>query len=210
MSFYYLDLIGVAVFAISGALAAGRKQLDWVGVVFLATVTAIGGGTVRDVLLNRDAVFWIQDPTYLWVIISASFLTILYVRFFRPPFNLIMYVDALGLALFTILGAQVAEAHGVSDLIVIVMAVLTGVAGGVIRDVLTGEIPHLFRSTEPLYSVAALTGAVIYVLLQKLGVITEYATYIGISMVALFRFAAIYWNLNMPMFSIDHDKNGSD
>ena len=209
MIVYYLDLLGVAVFAMSGALAAGRKELDWVGVVFLATVTAIGGGTVRDVLLNRDAVFWIQDTSYLWVIICSSFLTILYVRFFRPPFNLIMYADALGLALFTILGAQVAEAHGVSDLIVIVMAVLTGVAGGVIRDVLTGEIPHLFRSTEPLYSVAALMGAVIYVLQQKLGLFVEYAPYIGISVVACFRFAAIYWNLNMPMFSI-HKDNSKD
>lgn len=206
MSVYYLDLIGVAVFAISGALAAGRKELDYVGVFFLATVTAIGGGTVRDVLLNRDAVFWIVDTTYLWVIISASFFTILYVRFFKPPFNLIMYADALGLALFTILGAKVAEAHNASDLIVIVMAILTGTAGGVIRDVLTGEIPHLFRSTEPLYSVAALAGAVTYVLMQKLGLVIEHASYLGIAVVAVFRFAAIYWNLNMPMFTLHNNK----
>jgi len=205
MIFYFLDLLGVAVFAISGALAAGRKELDWVGVVFLATVTAIGGGTVRDVLLNRDWVFWIQDTNYLWVIIFSSFLIILYVRFFRPPFNLIMYSDALGLALFTMLGAKVAESHGVSDLIVIVMAILTGVAGGVIRDVLTGEIPHLFRSTEPLYSVAALAGAVVYVVAQKLGLPVEYATYTGIGVVAVLRFAAIHWNLNLPIFTLHKD-----
>ena len=205
MIFYFLDLLGVAVFAISGALAAGRKELDWVGVVFLATVTAIGGGTVRDVLLNRDWVFWIQDTNYLWVIIFSSFLIILYVRFFRPPFNLIMYADALGLALFTMLGAKVAESHGVSDLIVIVMAILTGVAGGVIRDVLTGEIPHLFRSTEPLYSVAALAGAVVYVVAQKLGLPVEYATYTGIGVVAVLRFAAIHWNLNLPIFTLHKD-----
>lgn len=205
MVFYFLDLLGVAVFAISGALAAGRKELDWVGVVFLATVTAIGGGTVRDVLLNRDFVFWIQDTNYLWVIIFSSFLIILYVRFFRPPFNLIMYADALGLALFTMLGAKVAESHGVPDLIVIVMAILTGVAGGVIRDVLTGEIPHLFRSTEPLYSVAALAGAVVYVLAQKLGLAVEYATYTGIGVVAVLRFAAIHWNLNLPIFTLHKD-----
>lgn len=205
MVFYFLDLLGVAVFAISGALAAGRKELDWVGVVFLATVTAIGGGTVRDVLLNRDFVFWIQDTNYLWVIIFSSFLIILYVRFFRPPFNLIMYADALGLALFTMLGAKVAESHGVPDLIVIVMAILTGVAGGVIRDVLTGEIPHLFRSTEPLYSVAALAGAVVYVFAQKLGLAVEYATYTGIGVVAVLRFAAIHWNLNLPIFTLHKD-----
>jgi len=202
---YYLDLMGIAVFAISGALAAGHKNLDWVGVVVLAMVTAVGGGTLRDVLLNRDMVFWIQDNTYIWVILGASFFTILYVKFFHPPFNLIMYADALGLALFTILGAKVAQAHGATDVIVVMMAVLTGVAGGIIRDVLTGEIPHLFRSTEPLYAVTAMAGVILYVMLPKLNVDQQLAMYVGMGTVGLFRFAAIYWKLSLPMFTLTKD-----
>lgn len=202
---YYLDLMGIAVFAISGALAAGHKNLDWVGVVVLAMVTAVGGGTLRDVLLNRDMVFWIQDNTYIWVILGASFFTILYVKFFHPPFNLIMYADALGLALFTILGAKVAQAHGATDVIVVMMAILTGVAGGIIRDVLTGEIPHLFRSTEPLYAVTAMAGVILYVVLPKFNVDQKLAMYVGMTTVGLFRFAAIYWKLSLPMFTLTKD-----
>lgn len=114
MIIYYLGLLGVAVFAISGALAAGRKGLDWVGVVVLAVVTSVGGGTIRDVLLNRQTIFWIEDPSYLWVALAASFFTIAYVRFFKPPTDALLFADALGLALFTIVGAQIAEAEGVS------------------------------------------------------------------------------------------------
>lgn len=169
MIIYILSLLGVAVFAISGALAAGRKGLDWVGVVALAVVTSLGGGTIRDILLNRKAIFWIEDPAYLWIIFPAACFTIAYVRFLKPPMNALLIADALGLALFTIVGAQVAEAENAAALVVIVMGILTGVAGGVIRDVLSSEIPLLFRSTETLYSVAALGGVLVYLLLQEAG-----------------------------------------
>src|SRR5918998_745786 len=103
-----MDLLGVAVFAVSGALAAGRKSLDLLGVLVIAVVTAIGGGTIRDLLLNRHPIFWIADPTYLVVICIAAALTIVYVRLRAPPGNSLLVADALGLALFTITGAQIA------------------------------------------------------------------------------------------------------
>lgn len=202
MIIYYLGLLGVSVFAISGSLAAGRKGLDWVGVVVLATVTALGGGTLRDLLLNRETIFWVQDTMYLWVTFVSSCLTILYVKFFRPPDNALLIADALGLALFSILGAQIAEAMGSSSLVIIVMGILTGVAGGVIRDVLTGEIPLVFRPTETLYSVAALGGIIFYVLLQMIGVERNSASVCGISMVAALRFAAIFWKIRIPKFLV--------
>lgn len=202
MMIYYFGLLGVAVFAVSGALAAGRKRLDWVGVVALAVVTSLGGGTIRDILLNRQTVFWIEDPTYLWVIVAASFFTIAYVRFLKPPINALLFADALGLALFTIVGAQVAEAEGVSTLIVIVMAILTGVAGGVMRDVLSSEIPLLFRSTETIYSVAALGGVLVYLLLQEFEVDKTLAALAGIAVVAALRFIAIVWKLRLPAFYV--------
>jgi uncharacterized membrane protein YeiH len=141
MILYLLELIGVAVFAVSGALAAGRKRLDLLGVLLIATVTAIGGGTLRDLLLNRHPVFWIKDPTYLPVILAAAALTVVSSRFRPPPRTSLLIADAFGLALFTISGAQIAEARGLPAIIVVVMGAITGTAGGVLRDVLCGEIP---------------------------------------------------------------------
>lgn len=141
MFLYAIDLLGVAVFAVSGALAAGGKRLDLLGVVVVATVTAIGGGTVRDLLLDRHPVFWVSDPSYLAVITGAALLTVVYVRWRPPPEESLAVADALGLAFFVISGAGIAHQLGLPATGVIVMGVLTGVAGGVIRDVLTAEIP---------------------------------------------------------------------
>jgi uncharacterized membrane protein YeiH len=148
----------VGVFAASGALAAGRKSFDWIGVGVIAVVTAIGGGTLRDLLLDRHPIFWIADTTYLWVVLAAAVATLLYVRRRRPPNGSLLVADALGLALFTISGAQVAEAQGLPALIVVTMGAITGAAGGVLRDVLCNEVPLLFgRAT--LYATAAIAGA---------------------------------------------------
>jgi uncharacterized membrane protein YeiH len=199
---YYLGLVGVAVFAVSGALAAGRKKLDWVGVVVLGTVTSLGGGTIRDVLLNRYPIFWVANTSYLWVAVAASLLTILCYQYLRSPKQALLIADALGLALFTILGAQVAELAGASPVVVAVMGVLTGVAGGVIRDVLSSEIPLVFRSSETLYSIAALTGAIVYLVAQGIGIETGAASLLGIAVVAGVRFAAIFWDLRLPAFHV--------
>src|SRR5690606_37353128 len=120
---HFLDFAGVAVFGVSGALAAGRKSLDLLGVVVIAIVTAIGGGTLRDLLLDRS-VFWIVDPRYLVTIIAAALFTVVYARFYRPPDKLLQFADALGLALFAISGAQIAEALGTPGLIAVVMGTI--------------------------------------------------------------------------------------
>ena len=205
MFIYVMGLLGVAVFAISGCLAAGRKHLDWVGVLALATATALGGGTIRDVLINREEIFWIADTNYLWVILGSSAFTILYTRFFKPPNKALLIADAWGLALFSILGAQIAEAHGMSPLIIILMGIITGAAGGIIRDIFSGETPLLFRADEALYSIAALAGLIIYVLLKFLGIDEVTSSAIGIFVIASTRMAAIYWNIALPPFSIQED-----
>src|SRR5579871_2337532 len=99
---YFFSMLGVAVFAASGALAAGRKSFDWLGVVVIALVTAVGGGTLRDVLLDRHPIFWVQDPMHLIVILLTSAQTLAYVRFRKPPLAALAVADALGLALFSI------------------------------------------------------------------------------------------------------------
>ncbi|MBC2608134.1 trimeric intracellular cation channel family protein [Pelagicoccus albus] len=199
---YYLGLVGVAVFAISGALAADRKGSDWVGVLFLASATALGGGTLRDVLLKREAVFWIANPTYLWVVIGATVFTIIYVRYFKPPTNALNFADAIGLAMFSIVGAKIAEAEGMTPLIVVTMGVFTGVAGGIIRDVLANEIPLIFRSGEPIYSVSAASGIIAYLGLKYLGVPSQTASLSGVAVIAATRFAGIFWHIKLPEFSV--------
>ena len=200
---YALELLGVAVFAVSGVLAAGRKGLDLLGVAIIAIVTAIGGGTLRDLLLNRPT-FWIADSTYLWVILGATLVTIGYVRFWIATRRALLVADALGLALFTIAGAQIAQQAGVSDLIVVLMGTVTGVAGGVFRDVLTTEIPLVMRPGR-LYATAAIVGAAGYVLLVRLGISPDAAALAGMGTIAGLRLAAILWRLELPVVRLPQD-----
>jgi uncharacterized membrane protein YeiH len=189
----------VAVFAISGALAAGRRSLDLIGVVVIATVTAVGGGTLRDLLLDRT-VFWIADPAYLYVSLIAALLTVLYARYRHPPDRLILYADALGLALFTISGAQIAQNLGHGGIVVVIMGASTGVAGGLLRDVLCAEIPLILRRGR-MYASASIAGVVAYLLLETL-LDRTLAAVLGMSTIAGLRLAAIAWDLTLPVFSL--------
>lgn len=195
------DLLGVAVFAVSGALAAGRKSLDLLGVGVIAVVTATGGGTLRDLLLDRHPVFWIQNPIYLVVILAAAALTLIYTRFRRPPNRALLIADAFGLALFSISGAQIAERTTVSAIIIVVMGAMTGVAGGVIRDVLLAEIPLILRRGN-IYAVAAIAGVSVYLGLQYVGLDRSLATVLGMGTIAAMRLAAIAWGVSLPVFSL--------
>jgi uncharacterized membrane protein YeiH len=201
MILYIAGLLGVAVFAVSGALTAGRKNFDLLGVVVIAFVTAVGGGTIRDLLLDQNPIFWIRDTTYVYVVLGASAATLIYVRFSRPPQISLLIADALGLALFTIGGAQIAEAQGLPAVIVIFMATMTGAMGGVIRDILCGEIPMLIRPSE-LYATTAIVGAAVYLVLQELGVAVSIAALAGMASVAVLRIAAIIWKWRLPVFSV--------
>ena len=201
MILYVLSLVGVGVFAASGALAAGRKGFDLLGVVVIAGVTAIGGGTIRDVLLDRHPIFWIADPMQLVVILAAAGLTLVWVRFRKPPWTALLVADALGLALFTVSGTQVAEQRGLPGIIAVVMGTITGSAGGVLRDILSGEVPLLLRHTE-LYATASIVGSTVYLLAKDFGLATTAAALLGMTTVAAIRFAAILWRLRLPVFEV--------
>jgi uncharacterized membrane protein YeiH len=196
VSLYLLDLLGVAVFAASGALAAGRKSMDLLGVIVIATVTAVGGGTLRDLLLDRHPVFWMADPLYLLVILGASGVTLAYVRWRRPPVNALAIADAFGLGLFTVGGAQIAERAGMSAVIVTLLATMTAVAGGVLRDVLSAEVPLILR--RDIYATASICGAVSYLSVKGLGIGESQAVVVGVLVVVALRLAAIAWRLQLP------------
>jgi uncharacterized membrane protein YeiH len=201
---YVFDLLGVAVFAATGALAAGRKSMDLLGVVVIAAVTAVGGGTIRDLLLDRHPVFWMTDPAYLAAIVAAASLTLVYVRYRRPPANALAVADAFGLGLFTISGAQIAERVGVPGAIVVVMATITGVAGGVLRDVLSSEIPLILRRGN-IYATASIAGSATYLLLEELDLREPLAALLGMAVVVSLRLAALLWGLQLPVFSLPNE-----
>jgi len=198
MILHYLDLLGVAVFAVSGVLAARRRGLDILGVIVIAAITAIGGGTLRDLLLNRHPIFWITDAQYLTVIVASALLTFGYVRVKPPPGNALLVADALGLALFTLSGAQVAEAAQCPPIIVVLMGTMTGVAGGVLRDVITAQVPLILQ--RDIYATAAVAGVALYLLLQVLGLQRSRAFAGGMVVVVALRLIAIRWGLQLPIF----------
>lgn len=197
-----IDFIGVGVFAISGALAAGRKHLDLLGVVVIAMVTAIGGGTTRDLLLDRP-IFWISQPGYLWVILLSALGTVLWTLRLQPPERSLAIADALGLALFAISGAQIAERLGMPGVVCVIMGTITGVAGGIIRDVLTNEIPMVLRRGQ-IYATAAIAGISVYLLLRVYaGVAESPAALAGMVTIAALRISAIVWDWTLPVFRLE-------
>ncbi len=195
-----LTLAGVAVFAASGALAAGRRSLDPIGVMVLALVTATGGGTVRDILIDRT-VFWIANPSIIGISLLAAGATWLWVQRFPPPDKALQYADALGLAFFSIAGARIAEVANLSPFICIIMGAITGCAGGLIRDVLVAEVPLIFRRSE-LYVTACLAGLGAYILLVTFNIPPAYASLIGTTIIVLIRIASIRWQITLPVLNI--------
>ena len=196
---YVLDLMGVAVFAVSGVLAAAQAGMDWLGALVLASVTAIGGGTLRDVLLARHPIFWVRDARYPWVILLTAAATMLYVNRYAPPSMVLLTADALGLALFAITGAQIAESVRHSPLITVMVGTMTGSGGGVLRDVLSGQVPMLLRGG--FYASAAIGGIALYLLVQVAGLPRRHAFFVGLAAVFGLRMAAIWWGWHLPALS---------
>lgn len=198
---YSLDLFGTAVFAISGAMAAGRKSMDLFGVVVLAMVTALGGGTLRDVIISPQEVFWILDSVYIFVALSAGVLTFATARIVRLPREVLIITDALGLATFTVIGAQRAIESGAGATAAVIMGVMTGVVGGMMRDLLVGQIPLVLR--KEIYATASLVGAVTFVLMNRFLTISAAGMIVPIIIVIAIRLATIRWNLSLPVFRMD-------
>ncbi len=198
---YYFDLAGVAVFAASGVLAARDRNLDIFGILIVATLTAIGGGTFRDLLLDRHPIFWIVDTWYLFVIITATVLTVAYLRWRGAVGPAFLVADALGLGLFAIYGAQLTLAAGHSPIIAVIMGTMTGVTGGVLRDVITAKVPLILR--KEIYATAAMAGIVLYLLLQRIGLPDKPTFLIGVLAVVFLRLFAIRRGVNLPVFHRD-------
>ena len=193
---YILDLCAVAVCAITATLEAHRRELDLFGVVVIAIISGIGGGTVRDILLGRLPVYWVHDPVYVVVGMAAAMLTFFLGRKLKIPKNFFLLPDAIGLALFTVIGTSVALSLQVHWFIAALMGVITGVFGGVIRDILCNEVPLIFRTD--IYATAALIGAFILIALDGLGMAHNPALVAAMIVTVLIRLAAIRWHIHLP------------
>ena len=202
---YLLGLIGVAAFAITGVIAAGQKGMDIFSITLLGVVTALGGGTLRDIILNISPIFWVADLSYLWVSVSASILTFFLVRYVKQVLHLLLFIDALGLSLFTILATEKTVMLGFSNPIAVLMGVITGIAGGMIRDILTGRMPLLLG--KEFYATPALLGAVVFTMLYYYFPMHEFNRLYAIGVIFMLRGSAIQWGLYYPKWLIYREKN---
>jgi len=195
---YWVGLAAVAVNALTGVLDSGRKQMDLVGALLVGVATALGGGTIRDLLLDRN-VFWVADQTYLIAALGTGFITFFIARALPLHPRLFLIPDAIGLALFTIVGTQVALQWHTPWLVASLMGVTTGVVGGVLRDILCNDVPLVFLKGE-LYASAAWVGALTLIVLQALEVHAVNASWIAMAVVLALRLAAMRFHLTLPAF----------
>ncbi|MCL1057042.1 trimeric intracellular cation channel family protein [Shewanella gelidimarina] len=200
-----LWFIGILAEAMTGALAAGKKQMDLFGVVIIGCVTAIGGGTLRDMLLGNYPLVWIENAHYLLAIAAASLLTVMIAPLMRYLSRLFLAIDAIGLAVFSIVGAQKTLMLGYSTEIAIVMGVVTGVFGGVIRDILCNQVPLIFK--KELYALVALLTSALYVAMKLNGVVEWISLSIALTFGFSFRMLAIRYHWSMPKFDYQYQSD---
>jgi uncharacterized membrane protein YeiH len=191
-----LDWLGIIAFTVTGALVASRNQMDAVGFVLLGTVTGIGGGTIRDLLLNVHPILWIERPQYLAVCILVSLVVFFTAHLIQSRMRLILWADAIGLALFATVGAERAMSIGTSPLVAIVMGVITACFGGIIRDLLGQTRSIIF--TYEIYVTAAFGAAIVFVSLHELGVAREVAVIAGVLAGFVLRAGALLWGWSLP------------
>ncbi|WP_137168544.1 trimeric intracellular cation channel family protein [Salinimonas lutimaris] len=196
--FHYMNLAGVAVCAISGTLMAYQKRMDGFGVIVLAAATAIGGGTLRDIMLDLP-VFWVADPDYLYTTVVAALGTIIWLRFIDYfPYHYLLIADAFGLALFNVVGMEKALTHGAAMSVAITMGTITGVFGGMMRDVICREVPLVFSGE--LYASTCIAGGLIYAMFYYNGMPNTWSLLAALITTVLMRFASMRWHWQLPVF----------
>jgi uncharacterized membrane protein YeiH len=194
--FYILDILGTVSFAISGVLIAMNKRMDAFGVLIIAFVTAIGGGTLRDVLIGETPVNWMQDMTYGYVILASTFLTILFKSKIDYLRTSLFLFDTIGIGLYTIVGVEKGINAGLNPLICIALGTISACFGGVIRDILCNEIPVIFR--KEVYATACILGGVAYFLLKLLPLESNLIFIIAGLVVILVRIIAVKFKISLP------------
>ncbi len=193
---YTLDIIGTFVFAISGTLAAADKKLDLFGAAVIGFITAVGGGTVRDLLLDLNPIAWLVDPNYAIAILAGVITTYLFKKFVLKLRKTLFMFDAIGIGVFTILGIEKSLAVDILPFFSIIMGVISSVVGGVIRDTLCNEIPLIFR--KEVYATACLIGGLFFFLMQYLGLEQHWIYIISILLIIGIRVVSVKFGISLP------------
>ena len=196
--FYVLDILGTIAFAISGALMAMNKKMDPFGVFIIAFVTAVGGGTLRDVLIGRQPVIWMNDITYIFLIGIAVIIAILFRKKLRYLQKSLFLFDTIGLGIFTITGTEIGINANFHPIISIALGTMTACFGGVIRDILCNQVPILFR--KEIYATACIFGSIAFIILHNL-TIDQNIVYVSTSLIVIsIRLVAVKHHLSLPTF----------
>lgn len=201
----YINISGSFVFAVSGALIAMKRKLDPFGVLIVSFITAVGGGTLRDILIDRE-VFWLYNTSIPYAVFSGSIVAMVFksnLNFFNKP---MFFYDAVGLGLFTITGVQIGLENNLDYLICIILGTVTGVFGGVLRDVVVNKIPVVFK--KEIYATASILGGLLYLILMNCKVPNPYLQIIPILFIILIRLGAVYFNVSLPSIYKNKLKHG--
>jgi len=196
---YVIDIIGTMVFAISGGLSGREKKLDFFGISAVGFITAIGGGTLRDVLLGSTPVGWMNDLTYLGMIGAGILISLLFGKKVIKLRRTFFMFDTIGIAVFTVLGLQKALSLGVHPIIAIMMGMVSAVFGGVIRDIVCNEIPLIFR--KEIYALACLFGGILYIAFRSFGLEQSINILVTVGFIAIFRILAVRFKWQLPDLS---------
>lgn len=200
-------IIAITAEAMTGALSAGRRSMDWFGVILIACVTALGGGSVRDVLLGHYPLSWVQHPEYLVLTCCAALFTMLTAKWMKHLRSIFLLLDALGLIGFTIIGCQIAIHLGHGFVVSAVAGMMTGVSGGILRDILCNDIPLIFR--RELYASLSFVSVICYWVCLSIGVSLEGIVITTLVFGFSLRVIAIYFGLEMPKFIYQDDDDQS-
>ena len=192
----YISILGSFTFAISGALIAMRKKFDPFGVLIIAFVTAVGGGTLRDVLLSGRSVFWLEQTSYIYFALAGTFFAILFRSRIEHMDKPLLFFDAIGLGLYSITGVQIGIEFELSTINCIILGVITGSFGGVIRDILVNEVPVIFM--KEIYATVSIAGAVLYLIMSKLGVVNPVLQIVPVVFIIVLRLLVIYYKVSLP------------
>lgn len=203
--FNIMDILGTIAFAISGALSAMNRRLDIFGIFIIAFVTAIGGGTIRDVLIGNTPVSWMENIVYVYLIGVVTIFAIVFRNKLNYLKKSLFLFDTIGLGVFTITGVEVGIQNGLNPIISVALGAMTGTFGGVIRDILCNEIPVIFR--KEIYATACLIGALAYIILYKLEVDADIIYLVTSLTVISIRLIVVKYHLTLPSFYPVHPKS---
>ncbi len=206
-----VEVVATVAFALSGVIEGARKRLDAVGICVVAGLAAFGGGTVRDILLDRRPLFWVQHAAWVWVLLALCIGAMFFMRarHLAPTERAMQWPDALGLGLFTAVGTQIALDAGMPTVVAVILGVVTAVFGGVLRDIVCNEIPRAFSDHRP-YAICSFAGGWVMVLAHSVGLAPWLALLAAASTATALRAAAVVWDWRLPAWQAAEESAGDD